>query len=176
MEPIARRTGASGIEAAREPSYRSSKTGPSDFDARRADGEKPASSTSPQPHVATVDDPQRLLLASDYRRKLDSASSQQKVFEADAKQLGSRISDLDRQVTGIRKSSAAAPLRERLERIGSDFDAMATLLKNPATLADPARLLEMQKEISKLAYDIEVMSRTISEVASGVRTVLSTQL
>jgi len=72
--------------------------------------------------------------------------------------------------------SAFEPLRDRLKGIEADFNASAKLMSGPGSLDDPHRLLEMQMEVYKLAQNVEIMSRTVSEATSGVKTILQTQV
>ena len=44
------------------------------------------------------------------------------------------------------------------------------------SMDDPKQLLQMQMEVYKLAENVEIMSRTVSETASGVKTILQTQV
>ena len=63
-----------------------------------------------------------------------------------------------------------------LNGIEADFNASAKLMSGPGSLDDPHRLLEMQMEVYKLAQNVEIMSRTVSEATSGVKTILQTQV
>jgi type III secretion system YscI/HrpB-like protein len=49
-------------------------------------------------------------------------------------------------------------------------------MKDPGAFDDPQRLLQMQMEVYKLAHNVEILSRTVSEAASGIKTILQTQV
>jgi hypothetical protein len=174
MEPISRIAGAS---AAQQPASERQKSAPSKFDLMRADlNQKLGESVRLPPKVTNIDDQQKKLLENDLRRKLDTGKSPREVFSGDMKQLGTGIANLNRQVAAVPNVSAFAPLRERLQSIESDFNASARFLKGPGAFDDPKRLLEMQMEMYKLQQNVEIMSRVVSDSASGVKTMLQTQV
>jgi hypothetical protein len=92
------------------------------------------------------------------------------------KQLRSSILDLNRKVAATPDNSAFAPIRERLNSIEADFKASARLLKQTGSFDNPQRLLQMQVEMYKLVHNVEIMSKTLSELTSGIRTILQTQV
>jgi len=176
MEPISRATGAAGKAVGRAVTE-GQKSAPSKFDLLRAGlQEKLQGSLQLPPKVTAISDQQRAVLENDLRRKLAAGESPKQAIGADIDRLRTGIANLNRQVAAVPDASAFAPLRERLQSIESDFNASAKLLDNPASLDNPKRLLEMQMEVYKLAQNVEIMSRTVSEVASGAKTILQTQV
>lgn len=177
MEPISRKAGAAGTAGTQQVVSEGKKARPSKFDILRADlNQKLAGTVQLPPPVSTINDQQKKLLENDLRRKLETARNPQEVFGGDIKQLRTGIADLNRQVATVPDVSAFTPIRERLKSIEADFNASTRLLKDTSSLDDPKRLLEMQMEVYKLAENVEIMSRTLSEVASGVKTILQTQV
>jgi hypothetical protein len=174
MEPISQKAGAAH---ARQSSQQEQKAGPSKFDLLRADlNQKLAASTQLPPKVTGVDDQQKQLLQNDLRRKLDAGKSPQEIVGSDMNRLGAGIADLNRQVAASPNISASSPLRDRLASVEADFNNSAKLLKNPGDLSDPSRLLDMQVEMYKLSQNVEILSRVVSDVASGVKTMVQTQV
>jgi hypothetical protein len=177
MEPISQKAGVAGNAGARQSLPDGQKSGPSKFDRLRADlNQKLTESAQLPPKVTNINDQQRALLQNDLGRKLAAGKSPQEVFGGELDRLRTGIADLNRQVSAVPDVSAFAPLRERLKSIESDFNASAKLLTNPGSLDDPKRLLEMQMEVYKLAENVEIMSRTVSEVASSAKTILQMQV
>jgi hypothetical protein len=172
MEPITRKTGVAG-SAARQAFTEGPKSAPSKFDLLRADLKQ---KLQLPPKVTTIKDQQKAQLQNDLRRRLAAGESPQQMLGTDMNRIQAGIADLNRQVAAIPDTSAFGPLRERLQSIESDFNASAKLLDNAASLDDPKRLLNMQMEVYKLAQNVEIMSRTVSEVASGAKTILQTQV
>jgi hypothetical protein len=152
------------------------KSGPSKFDRLRADLLQSSGPPQLPPKVTAITDQQKQLLENDLRRRLETGKSPQEILGADMTQLRAGIADLNRQVSAVPDTSAFGPLRQRLQSIESDFDASAKLLKTPGSLDDPNRLLEMQMEVYKLTSNVEILSRTVSEAASGAKTILQTQV
>jgi hypothetical protein len=153
------------------------KSAPSKFDRVRADlAQQSTAAAQLPPKVTTISDQQKQLLANDLRQKLESGQSPQQIIGADMSQLRAGIADLNQKVSATPDTSAFAPLRQRLQSIESDFDASAKLLKTPASFDDPNRLLQMQMEVYKMTENVEILSRTVSEAASGAKTILQTQV
>ena len=177
MEPISRTAGAAGTGGARQALQDRQKSAPSKFDLLRADlSQKLMGPTQLPPKVTSINDQQKQLLENDLRRKLETGKSPQELFNTDMKQLRTGIADLNQRVAAVGDTSAFAPLRERLKSIESDFNASAKLLNLTGSTDDPKQLLQMQMEVYKLAENVEIMSRTVSETASGVKTILQTQV
>jgi hypothetical protein len=177
MEPISPKAGVAGTMGSRQSQSEGQKSGPSKFDRLRADlNQKLAESAQLPPKVTNVTDQQKELLRNDLRSKLASGKTPQEVLGGDMGRLRTRITDLNRQVSAVPDISAFSPLRERLKSIESDFNASAKLLTDPGSMDDPKQLLDMQMEVYKLAQNVEIMSRTVSEVASSAKTILQTQV
>ena len=177
MEPISRKAGASGTARAQQPPAEGQKSAPSKFDRLRAELNQRLTPAGQLPSkVASINDEQKRLLANDLRRKLETGKGPREILGGDMKQLNSGITNLNRQVAAVPDGSVFAPLRERLKSIESDFNASAKLLETPMSLDDPGKLLQMQMEMYKLTENVEVLSRTVSEAASGVKTLLQMQV
>ena len=176
MGPISRPTAAAQTGKMDQALSDAPKSGPSKFDRLRADLLQSSNAPQLPAKVTTITDQQKQLLENDLRRKLQTGKNPQEVFGADMSQLRVGIADVNRQVSAVPNTSSFAPLRQRLQSIESDFDASAKLLKAPGSLDDPNRLLEMQMEVYKLTSNVEILSRTVSEAASGAKTILQTQV
>jgi hypothetical protein len=174
MEPISQRAGTAG---ARQALSDGPKSEPSKFDLLRADlNQKLAGAAAIPPKVTSIDDQQKKVLENDLRRKLEAGKSPREVFTKDMQQLSSGITELNRQVGAVPNAGASSSMRERLQNIESDFNASAKLLKDPGNLSDPGRLLEMQMQMYKLSQNVEILSRVVSDAASGVKTIVQTQV
>jgi hypothetical protein len=177
MEPISGKVGGAGTTAARQGLSEGQKTGPSKFDRIRADlNQELAGSAQLPPKVTNISDQQKELLKNDLRRKLENGNSPQQLFGGEMRQVQAGIADLNRRVAAVPNSSALGPLQDQLKSIESDFNASAKLLNEPVSGDNPTRLLEMQMQVYKLSQNVEIMSRTVSEAMSGVKTVLQTQV
>lgn len=166
MQPISPKAGTAAGGERRQALAEGQKAAPSKFDLLRADlSQKLAASPQAAPKPAPPQD--QGTLRNDLRQKLAAP---------DVDQLRGGIADLNRRVAAAPDVSAFEPLRERLKSIEADFNASANLMKGPGSFDDPNRLLEMQMEVYKLAQNVEIMSKTVSEATSGVKTILQTQV
>jgi type III secretion system YscI/HrpB-like protein len=177
MESISRKAAAAGTTGARQALSGGQKSAPSKFDQLWGDlKQKLAETVQLPPQVTSISDQQKKLLENDLRRKLDAGRSPQELFGSDMKQLRAGIVDLNRQVAAVPDTGAVAQLRERLKNIEADFNASAKLLEGAGSLEDPKRLLQMQMEVYKLTHNVEILAKTMSEAASGINTILKTQV
>jgi hypothetical protein len=176
MEPIARKAAAIASTGAQQGPAAGQKTAPSKFDRLRADlNQQLISAGQLPPKVVNISDQQKQMLANDLQRKLASGKSPQEIVGGEMNQLRSGIANVQRQVGAVPNISAFAPLRDRLKSIESDFNASGKLLDGNAPLNDE-KLIEMQMQIYKMTENVEILSRTIGEVGSGVKTILQTQV
>lgn len=174
MEPISRNTATAGMHQA---NAESQKSGPSKFDALRANlDEKLAGTVQLPPQITSVSNEQKKVLENDLRRKLDAGKSAHEVMSGNLEHLRAGIADLARGVAAAPKTSAFDPLRERLQGIEAEFNSSAQLVKNPGNLNDPKRLLEMQMQMYRLSQNVEILSRVVGDAASGVKTIVQTQV
>jgi hypothetical protein len=177
MEPITRKAAATASIKGEPGQGEWQKTGPSKFDRLRVDlNQQLISSGQLAPKVVSLTDQQKQMLANDLQRKLASGRSPQEIVDGEMNQLRSGIANVQRQVSAVPEISAFAPLRDRLKSIESDFNASAKLLDGNAPLNDDSKLLEMQMQIYKMTENVEILSRTVSEAGSGVKTILQTQV
>jgi hypothetical protein len=177
MEPIARKAAAIASTTTQQGPAEGQKTAPSKFDRLRADLKQQLISAGQlPPKVVNISDQQKQMLANDLQRKLATGKSPQEMVGGEMNQLRSGIANLQRQVGAAPNISALAPLRDRLKSIESDFNASAKLLDGNAPLNDESKLLEMQMQIYKMTENVEILSRTVSEAGSGVKTILQTQV
>ena len=177
MEPITRKAAATASTKAQQGQADWQKTGPSKFDRLRADlNQQLISAGQLPPKVVSITDQQKQILANDLQRKLASGKSPQEIVGGQMNQLRSGIGNVQRRVSAVPDTGAFAPLRDRLKSIESDFNASAKLLDGSVPLNDESKLLEMQMQIYKMTENVEILSRSVSEAGSGVKTILQTQV
>ena len=177
MEPIARKAAATVSTRAQQGATEGQKTAPSKFDRLRADLSQQLMPGGPlPPKVVSVTEHQKQVLANNLQQKLAAGESPKDIVGSEMNQLRSGIANVQRQVAATPNISAFGAVRERLKSIESDFNASAKLLDANVPLNDPSKLLEMQMQIYKMTENVEVLSRTVSETASGVKTLLQMQV
>ena len=174
MEPISGSRAAAGL---RQANAETQKSGPSKFDNLRANlDEKLAGNLPLPPEVKAISAEQKKILENDLRRKLESGKSPQDVVNTQMEQLRAGLAGVGQQVAATPKTSAFDPLRQRLQSIEAQFNSSAQLVKNPGNLSDPKRLLDMQMQMYRLSQNVEILSRAVGDAASGVKTIVQTQV
>jgi len=175
MEPISQKVG--GMLARQTTQQPGQKSAPSKFDTVRADLNQKLNAQAQMPEkVTSVSAQEKHALVNDLRAKLQTPGAAQNALQGELNKLGDGIAQVKQQVAAAPKSSALDPLRERLASVEADFNNSANILKSPGNLSDPNRLLEMQVEMYKLSQNVEILSRVVGDVASGVRTMIQTQV
>jgi hypothetical protein len=174
MQPISQKA---GISNARQASSPEKKTEPSKFDLLKADLNKQLTGTAQiPPKVSSISDQEKQLLENDLRRKLASGKSAEQIASGQVQQVGSQISNLNQQIGAVPNAANSPSIRDRLQSIEADFESSSKLLKNPGNLDDPKRLLQMQMEMYKVQQNVEILSRLVGDVSSGVKTIVQTQV
>jgi hypothetical protein len=154
------------------------KLSPSKFEKVRAElGQQIAASLKLQPPVTEVSAQQRKTLENDLRKRLKQSDVRtvEDVFKVQMKSAQGGIEELKRTVAAMPKIGALDPLKQRLKDIESQFNASGNALSG-LNLNDPGSLLQMQIQIYQVTQNVEVMSKVVDGVSSGIKTVLQTQV
>jgi CRISPR/Cas system-associated endoribonuclease Cas2 len=168
--------GAKGLARVQQSSS-AGKIGPSKFDALRADLNKQLSKPLNIPPLVTrISEQQRTVLENDLRRRLDGAGATQPrdFFKVDFKNAKTQVQNLNRAAAGLPKSDALAPLRDRVKAIEEQFEASGKLLKGLDSIDNPEELLRVQVQLYQVTQNVELMSKVVDQVSSGIKTVLQT--
>ena len=174
MDPIAQKMAST---SAKQGATETRKSSPSPFDLLRSDlNEKLSGTIQLPPKVAAIDAQQKLSLENDLRQKLAGGANPAELARGTFEQLQTSVTDLSRKVDALPKIDSFAPLRNRLQSVEADFNRSSKLLQNPGDLNNPAQLLAMQMEMYKVSQNVEILSRVVGDVASGVKTVVQTQV
>jgi type III secretion system YscI/HrpB-like protein len=174
MEPISQKVASA---TAKQAASEAKKSTPSQFDLLRSDLNQKLSSGIPLPaKVTTVDAQQKLRLENDLRQKLAAGANPAELATGTLQRLQTSVTNLSQKVNALPKSDPFAPLRNRLQSVEADFNRSSQLLQNPGDLNNPKQLLAMQMEMYKVSQNVEILSRVVSDVASGVKTLVQTQV
>jgi len=173
MEPISQKAAAAVKQGASD----SKKSAPSAFDRLRSDLQQKLSESIQLPaKVTTIEAQQKLSLENNLRKKLATGLNPAEIAKGSVDQLTGSVADLNRKIEALPRSASLEPLRSRLQSIEDDFNRSSKLLKNPGDLNDPKQLLAMQMEMYKVSQNVEILSRVVGDVASGVKTMVQTQV
>jgi CII-binding regulator of phage lambda lysogenization HflD len=129
------------------------------------------------PQVTTVFDQQRVSLESALRQRLAAAdaSHPSQIFAADTNNIGRNLDNLRHAVERLPNESAVNPIRVRLNMLEQQFKESGALIKRVNGM-DPQSLLKVQVQMYELTQNLELLSKVVEQVSSGVKTVLQTQV
>lgn len=166
-----------GVEGKGSPG--SEKTGASKFDKVRASlQEENASQVKVPPEVNKISPEQRKVLQADLNKRLHGMSGPQsprEIFKTDMKRAKDGLQQLTKRVNSLPKTPAYEPLRQRLLSVDSQFQATGRLVNNTSG-ASPGELLKIQLQVYQMSENLELMSKVVEQVTSGMKTILQTQL
>jgi hypothetical protein len=155
------------------------KAGKSRFEQVReaAAGRESAPAELP-PQVTRVAAEQKRVLESQLRKRLEQtkAQSPQEFFRADMNKARTGVADLSRRVEALPKTSAFEPIRARFTAIEAKFRESGRLLQRVGSLDNPRELLKVQLHMYQLTQNIEVVTRVVEQVNTGVKQILQTQV
>jgi hypothetical protein len=156
------------------------KTGASQFDkVRETVRQREAMDTGALPPAVTkVSAEQTRVLSSDLRKKIDGGGNQtaEQMFRPEMNKAGSDMHALAQRVQSLPKTSALEPIRTRLAAIEQQYQASNNLLNSIAQSNNPRDLLKMQVQMYQVTQNIEIVSKVVDEVNSGVKQILQTQV
>jgi hypothetical protein len=79
-------------------------------------------------------------------------------------------------VAAIPANAALDPLRARLGLIETQFAESGRLLNTAGSLSDPKALLGVQVQLYQMMSNVEMLSKVVDQMTSGVKTILQTQV
>ena len=155
------------------------KQGPSKFDAVKdvAKAEKAEASTLPSA-VEKISEPEKKQLVSEVRQRMETnpASSPREVYGPDMTQRSQQIGELRKKVDKLPKNEFSNNVTARLDQIDSQFRKAGEMLDKVTTMNDPRGLLQLQMQLYQVTQNVEIVSKAVEQVNSGVKQVLQTQL
>lgn len=175
---IGKAAGASAAQIApKEMPVEAGKKGPSNFDkVQDTVAEQQQAKQQLPPPVDKVSDAQRKELVGEVRRKMEAnpAGSPAKVFGPELRDTGTQLEKLRRRVDSA--PSASGAVESRLNQIESQYQQTTAALDKLPTMTDPRSLLKMQIEMYTMTQNIEIVSKAVEQMNSGVKTILQTQV
>ena len=86
------------------------------------------------------------------------------------------VQQLSNRVNGLPKTPAFEPFRQRLASIDEQYRATGQLVNSTASSDNPKDLLKIQVQLFQMTENLELMSKVVDQVTSGMKTILQTQL
>jgi hypothetical protein len=155
------------------------KTGESKFDKVRARlQEEQAQSVQLPPEVKQISPEQTRALQANLNQRVQQtkSTSAPELFGKDISQAKSRIDHLRTRVEALPKTSAFDPLRQRLTSIDNQYQNAGKLIHTLTGQQTPAELMQVQMQMYQMSENLELMSKVVEQVSSGVKSVLQTNL
>jgi hypothetical protein len=155
------------------------KTGESKFDQVRARlQDQQAQQVEMPPEVKQVSFEQHKVLEANLTKRLSQgdATSPQKIFAPDMKQAKIQANQLTTRVNALPKTPAFEPFRQRLSSIDSQLQTADKLVDSLKGTESPGELMKVQVQMYQLTENLELMSKVVEQVSSGMKSVLQTQL
>ena len=153
------------------------KTAESKFDKVRAQmREKEAQQPDLPPEVKKVSLPQQNALRADMSSRLAKGANPKQVLSADLKHTKQKLDSLTKRVNALPNSSALLPLRDRLLSIDTQFQNAGKLVNSIKGGESPQQLLNVQMSMYQLSENVELMSKAVEQVSSGMKSILQTQV
>ena len=130
------------------------------------------------PAVKHVSLEQRKILKADLSQRLakSEAASAHELFAVDMKEAKNAIANLTNRVSALPETSAFDPVRKRLANIDSQFQSVGKLLNSVQGTQNQADLMKLQVHMYQLSENLELMSKVVEQMTSGMKSVLQTQV
>ena len=157
----------------------SPKAASSSFDQVRARlQEENAQKLQMPPEVNSVSEEQKKVLAADLRKRIESArgTPPKELFKKDLQTTKTSLDKLAYRVNALPQTGAFDPLRERLTRIEAQFADTGKLADSLTNISNPGQMMKVQMQVYQMSQNLEMMSKVVEQVNSGVKSILQTQL
>jgi len=153
------------------------KTGLSKFDEIRAKLTDQMAVGMKLPPPMVISEQQQTMLETALRKRLSgtNASDATQVFGVDMQNTRLSLQNLSRVVNKLPNDTAFAPLRDRLHSIEKQFQNSDELIKRVKGM-DPHHMLKVQVQLYQVSENIELLSKVVDQVSSGVKTIFQTQV
>ncbi len=180
VDPVVGKASSKAIDVTAEEGMKgAAKTGESKFDRVRAElQDEQARRVQIPPEVKQVSQVQQQKLEADLSNRLHHVkdASPKEVFKVDMKRAQDGVQRLSNRVNGLPKTPAFEPFRQRLASIDQQYRATGQLVNSTASSDNPKDLLKIQVQLFQMTENLELMSKVVDQVTSGMKTILQTQL
>lgn len=129
------------------------------------------------PEVKQVSFEQQNALKVELTKQLmRGADSTGQFFAGRMKRTSRKIAQLTDHVNSLPKTATFEPFRQRLASIDNQYQSAWKLVNSIGRSSNPADLMKVQMQMYQLTENLELMSKVVEQVTSGVKSVLQTQL
>ena len=155
------------------------KTGESKFDKVRARLlDEQAERTEIPPEVKQVSPDQQKALQADLSQRVErmGTTSPTDLFTANMTRAKEGVEHLTNRVHALPKTPAFEPFRQRLASIDAQYQQAGQLVSSLDGKQSPGDLMKIQLQMYQLTENLELMSKVVEQVTSGMKSILQTQV
>jgi hypothetical protein len=155
----------------------SGKAKPSAFDQIQATIAAKVAADLKLPPLAQVTPQQAASLENGLKNRIEKtdARSAAELFAPDIKNTKAALGNLTAAVAKLPQQNALNPIRQRLEAVDQQFQRSGSLV-NATKEMDPKSLLKVQMQMYQVSENIELLSKVVDQMSSGVKTIMQTQV
>ncbi len=179
-DPVSLKTGLGGIPitGAEGATPVEKKSGAGSFAAVKEEVAASKEKAQLPPAVESVSEAERKQLISDVRQRMESSpgAKPQEVYGPDMQGAETRMNKLRRRVEQLPKGAEADALKQRLELVDQQYQGAARMLEKMPAMDDPRKLLQLQMQMYQMSQNLELVSKTVEQVNSGVKQIMQTQV
>jgi hypothetical protein len=99
-----------------------------------------------------------------------------RMFTSRVQEAQRNITHLNKRVDALPKTPAFDPLRQRLARVDDQFRTAGQMVNSLRGTESPGDLMKIQVQMYQLTENLEIMSKVVEQVTSGVKSILQTQI
>jgi hypothetical protein len=177
VDPIISGARGKGISSVGEQEQSSpAKTQESKFDKVRTRlQDEQATKAELSPEVKQVSMQQKKVLETQLSKRLETTKPNE-VFAPDMKRAKDGVAQLTTRVNALPKTPAFEPFRDRLTSIDNQFQATSKLVNSIKGTETPQQLMGIQSQLYQMSENLELMSKALEQLTSGVKSILQTQI
>jgi hypothetical protein len=98
------------------------------------------------------------------------------MFTSRIRAAKSNITQLTKRVNALPKTPAFDPVRQRLASVDSQFQSAGQMVQGLRGTESPGDLMKIQMQMYQLTENLEIVSKVVEQVTSGVKSILQTQV
>jgi len=179
VDPVVTKAVKSLDSASEQGAAGPAKTGESKFDKVRSRMlDEQAERTEIPPEVKQVSTEQQKVLQADLAQRVEKmgTTSPAELFATNLTQAKAGVQQLTNRVNALPKTPAFDPIRQRLASIDAQYRQAGDLLSSLDGKQSQGDLVKIQLQMYQLTENLELMSKVVEQVSSGVKSVLQTQV
>lgn len=179
VDPVVTKAVKSLDSASEQDAAAPAKTGESKFDKVRSRLlDEQAERTEVPPEVKQVSTEQQKALQADLAQRVEKmgTTSPTNLFAVNITQAKEGVQRLTSRVNALPKTPAFEPIRQRLASIDAQYRQAGDLLSSLDGKQSQGDLMKIQLQMYQLTENLELMSKVVEQVSSGVKSVLQTQV